>query len=212
MQGRCFVCGKMLSKAGMANHLKNHLEGERDGETELFHIGVDGLYNPEYWLHIEIPANAGLRDLDQFLRDVWLECCGHLSAFRVEGVTYYSEPSAGERGMNVQLAEIMSVGSEFYHIYDFGSSTELGLRVVSKRKGKIGREKVRVLARNNPPDVRCKCGKKARWVCTLCLEEDSNAWLCDDCSKEHKCGEEMFLPVVNSPRVGVCGYEGGEQE
>ena len=24
----------------------------------------------------------------------------------------------------------------------------------------------------------------------------------------HECGQEMLLPVVNSPRVGVCGYVG----
>ena len=25
---------------------------------------------------------------------------------------------------------------------------------------------------------------------------------------EHECGAEVLLPVVNSPRVGVCGYSG----
>jgi hypothetical protein len=31
---------------------------------------------------------------------------------------------------------------------------------------------------------------------------------CQDCLVEHECGEEMALPVVNSPRMGVCGYAG----
>lgn len=26
-----------------------------------------------------------LDDLDQFIRDIWVECCGHLSAFYIEG-------------------------------------------------------------------------------------------------------------------------------
>jgi hypothetical protein len=27
-------------------------------------------------------------------------------------------------------------------------------------------------------------------------------------SEEHECGEEALLPVVNSPRMGMCGYTG----
>jgi len=26
--------------------------------------------------------------------------------------------------------------------------------------------------------------------------------------KDHERGEKMLLPVVNSPRVGMCGYTG----
>jgi len=211
-RGKCYICGRTFSKAGMAKHLKSHLKD--DGDTKLFHITVDGLDKPEYWLHIEVPADARLKDLDRFLRDVWLECCGHLSAFEINGARYYSEhfdfdidPAA--KDMNVKLSEVLEVGVEFYHIYDFGSSTELRLKVVGERMGKV--EEVRILARNEPPEIRCGCGKEAKWVCPVCVDE-GNAWLCDECAKEHKCGEEMLLPVVNSPRCGVCRYEGGKYD
>jgi len=63
---------------------------------------VEGSYLPYYWMHLELPANATLEDLDSFLRDIWLECCGHLSAFRIEGKEYLSEPSEfDEEGMDV---------------------------------------------------------------------------------------------------------------
>lgn len=32
--------------------------------------------------------------------------------------------------------------------------------------------------------------------------------MCEDCEETHECGTEMLLPVCNSPRCGVCGYEG----
>ena len=32
--------------------------------------------------------------------------------------------------------------------------------------------------------------------------------LCDEHAETHDCGGEYFLPVVKSPRVGVCGYTG----
>ncbi|HZU69668.1 MAG TPA: hypothetical protein VFA09_20510 [Ktedonobacteraceae bacterium] len=60
-------------------------------KTKLFHIVVEGYYNPQYWMHLELPANDTFYDLDQFLRDIWLECCGHLSAFRVGNMSYSSD-------------------------------------------------------------------------------------------------------------------------
>lgn len=35
-----------------------------------------------------------------------------------------------------------------------------------------------------------------------------NGRLCDTCAESYECGEEMLLPVVNSPRVGMCAYDG----
>jgi len=215
MKGKCFICGKTLSKVGMTRHLKTHLKD--DGDTRLFHIVIDGLYRREYWLHIEIKADAKLKDLDKFLRDIWLECCGHLSAFEINGVKYYSlsedENDMNYNDMNYRLDRVLSVGMEFYYIYDFGTPTELRLKVVGERMGKA-EKMVRILARNNPPDIRCKCGEKAKWVCAKCFVENlgENCYFCEKCAKKHKCEKEMLLPVVNSPRCGVCGYEGGKYD
>src|SRR6266699_6043638 len=44
-------------------------------------------------------------------------------------------------------------------------------------------------------------------ICTQCIYKDKG-YLCDTCARSHKCGEEMLLPLVNSPRAGVCGYTG----
>jgi hypothetical protein len=30
-----------------------------------------------YWMHLEVAAGTTLTILDRFLRDTWLECCGH---------------------------------------------------------------------------------------------------------------------------------------
>ena len=42
----------------------------------------------------------------------------------------------------------------------------------------------------------------------LCERVNEEGWLCQSCADEHECGEDMLLPVVNSPRTGVCGYAG----
>jgi len=81
-------------------------------------------------------------------------------------------------------------------------------RVVAEQAGIAPRNAVRLLARNHPPPIPCeKCGAPALAVCTQCIYE-GRGWVCASHSRTHKCGEDMMLPVVNSPRVGRCGYAG----
>ena len=66
-----------------------------------------------------------------------------------------------------------------------------------------------LLARNEAPQVsyqRCSI-HPATQICTECAW-NGEGWLCEACAVAHECGDEMCLPVVNSPRVGVCGYTG----
>ncbi|WP_456369634.1 IS1096 element passenger TnpR family protein [Geoglobus sp.] len=214
-RGRCYICSRVLSKASMTRHLRSHLKN--DGETRIFHLRIDAS-QPEYWLHIEIESDAKLRDLDRFLRDVWLECCGHLSAFEIDGVSYYSDGfdfslNHGARDMDVSLGEVLSPEMRFHYTYDFGSPTDLTLRVLGVRMGKI-HSKVRIIARNEPPDLKCRCGKNAVWVCAVCRdgEDWQSCYLCDDCAGDHECGRGALLPVSNSPRCGVCGYTGNNPQ
>jgi hypothetical protein len=194
----------------------------RGGERErLFHVAVRGACAPTYWMHLEIPARATLADLDGFLRRTWLECCDHLSAFEIDRTQHLPGEASefDDESMDVTLGEVLRPGTEFTHTYDFGSSTHLALRVVSEYEGAPpGRKEapVRVLARNDPPEIRCgKCGRPAVLVCPECMCGGGEGWLCKACAKRHEdeCeGGERMLPVVNSPRVGVCGYCGPEDE
>ena len=62
---------------------------------------------------------------------------------------------------------------------------------------------------NAQPIIPCDgCNaKSAVVICTACMW-DNAGWLCEACAQTHDCDEDMFLPVVNSPRTGVCGYTG----
>lgn len=223
--GKCSFCGGSFAKSAMARHLKAckaRAKGNDSAATKgaakgsalrtVYHLQVEGIYQPMYWMHIEIPENATLKDLDDFLRETWLECCGHLSSFEIEGSTFYSERmEPGDRSMRVALGKVVAPGTKFEHIYDFGTSTELSLKVLSLREGLARDKDVRVLARNDPPDIRCQsCGRPATAVCCQCNE--GLGWFCEECVAKHKCGEDMLLPVVNSPRVGMCGYTGTPYE
>ncbi len=164
----------------------------------------------EYWMYFEVPANIYLKRIDDLLRDTWVECCGHLSAFAINGEMYQSELDEffDNPDMNHSLDKLLEKGTTFEYEYDFGSPTQLDLKVISEYQIEDAGTSIKILARNDPPLILCEnCGDPATYICTYC-EYPEEGWLCDDCAAEHKCGEEMLLPVVNSPRVGVCGYGG----
>ena len=89
--GQCMICRKTVSKGQMTRHTKKCIEQntKNDGQSiTLFHLIIEGKYLPMYWLHVEIPGTMTLADLDSFLRDIWLECCGHLSCFTIDEQCY----------------------------------------------------------------------------------------------------------------------------
>ena len=106
-----------------------------------------------YWLAIEARADAKLEALDATLRRTWLECCGHLSAFRIGDVDYFSRGyevggwsvpgltrKRVERTMTARLGDALPpVGDRIGYQYDFGSTTMLQLTVTGERRGRIGR-------------------------------------------------------------------------
>jgi hypothetical protein len=209
--GKCSYCRENFSKSEMAKHLITCEKSDSFKETKTFKILVEGRGMPQYWLIIEAKADAKLKHLDDFLRKIWLECCGHLSAFEIDKKRYnvISDSELGGRTMNFALGKVLAVGTKFYHQYDFGSTTELELKVISEQQGQITGKPIKLLARNNPPQMLCQsCGQAAAQICTECLWSDREGLLCDKCAESHTCENDMFLPVVNSPRVGVCGYTG----
>jgi hypothetical protein len=216
-KGKCNLCEGIFSKGEMTGHLKVCKEpkpdeassGKKTSMVNVFHFLVEGRYQPEYWLHLMASATTSLEKLDGFLRNIWLECCGHMSAFKVGGEDYLSRAmETGDRDMKIALDKILKPGMKFGYEYDFGSSTELLLTVIAEEKLTHQGENISLSARNEPPLIKCShCDKPAVRICVECVYEEKGL-LCGDCVKKHKCDEEMLLPVVNSPRTGVCGYTG----
>src|SRR5712692_10135077 len=94
-KGTCTFCHRELSKASMTRHLEAceqriAMPGERESrqqakKSKTFHLAVEGYRLPMYWMHLEVSVDTTLATLDRFLRYTWLECCGHLSVFRIGG-------------------------------------------------------------------------------------------------------------------------------
>jgi hypothetical protein len=212
----CNYCGEIFGKIAIKKHLENckvRIEQNHPGEEVYYCIQVRGYYKKQYCMYLDVSANTSLKDIDQFLRDRWMECCGHLSMFRIGSEIYDSDPDLypefdRNKSMEVQLKDVLFEGLEFMYEYDFGSTTKLELKVLSISTGAGRNEKLILMARNLPFEFVCiKCGKPATQVCIYCSDA-GRVFYCDNCCEYFECSEEMVLPVVNSPRMGICGYCG----
>jgi hypothetical protein len=200
--GICELCEARVGKAAMGPHLRKCLAATNGGaRSRVLLLRAQPAGAPMFWLDIAARPDAKLKDLDGLLRRVWLECCGHLSEF------YGS--SHDEVSLTRKIDEVLgSTGSRLGYVYDFGSSTELVVShsgVIEARPVKG----VRLVARNEAPSWPCDaCDQPATMVCRECADS-GGGFCCDTHALEHPCGEDLLLPVVNSPRMGVCGYTGG---
>lgn len=140
------------------------------------------------------------------------------------------EEEEDEGGMQSELGEVLEVGEKFSYVYDFGSSSTLSLRVIDEREGVVpvvedeedeedeledGEDEIAIfiMGRNEPPTLVCHvCGQPATRVPSA-SEYDALAEtaLCDTHAAQTEHPDEL-LPIVNSPRTGICGYTGNEYE
>ena len=199
--GTCALCAQPLTSATIRAHLTScaPTHDAQGDPTALIGLRITATHDARYWIYLEMRADAKLRHLDALLRALWLECCGHLSAFTIARRDAAMSKTAG--------GVLMPVGTTFEYEYDFGSTTALTGHVWMSRRGCIGRAPIRLLARNNPLALTCtSCSAAATAVCPYCPEDGI---FCETHAATHEhASDEVYLPVVNSPRMGVCGYAG----
>ena len=172
-----------------------------DGTEEtIIQLLVEPQWESDYWPYIEARSTATLKSLDQFLRDIWVELCDHLSCFLKKKARVRMRTLIGDYFTQNNL--------RLDYEYDFGSTTELKIKSVGRRQGRLGKRSIELSARNNPPVFKClKCRKQAVVLCQYCMDDDS--FFCKEHAEEHGCASpDEYLPVVNSPRMGMCGYTG----
>jgi hypothetical protein len=174
----------------MRNHILKEHVGQ--GDEECYLLKIEGAYDRRYWLYVDMAKDKALSALDRFLREIWLECCGHMS-----------EMSVGKK----QKLNILDIGDKINHEYDMGSPTETLVTVVAETRRPKQKKAVRLLARNAPIAQTCAdCGAPAELICQECRYDSENPHYCEKCAEPHACS--MLLTITNSPRNGECGYDG----
>ncbi len=214
-RGKCAFCGREMTAGGMSRHLracperKKAVEAANQGkgkEQTFYHLLARDKWNRDFWLHLEMRGNAPLDDLDYYLRAIWLECCGHLSMFSIGGWR------GQEIDMGTPVNQVFRPGLVLTHIYDFGTSSETLIEVIETRRGKpLTSHPILLMARNNMPQETCtECDRPATHLCIECIYEwNQPGWLCDEHAEDHPhYTYGSPIPLINSPRLGMCGYEG----
>jgi hypothetical protein len=179
------MCGETAAKVAMKNHLIN---AHNTGAEPCRLILAEGAYVKNYWLLFSIATDTSMATIDKFLRQIWCECCDHLSQF--------------DSNQSTKIA-LLATKQKISYKYDMGSTTEIVLTVLDALSRPPQKEKICLLARNMPHAKTCNtCGAPATFI---------NAWedafACAACAKKAK-NAGVMLSFVNSPRAGVCGYEG----
>lgn len=214
-KGECASCGQEVTSSKVVKHLSvcskrlgiiKMSDSKKIPSETLYHLRTQDACNDQFWLDLEIRGSSTLKDLDGYLRAIWLECCGHVSQFSL------GDRQASELSKKRRADEVFRSGTKLTHIYDFGDSSETLIKVVGTRKGKsVTTCSVSLMARNQMPESKCgECKQPATRLCMECLVE-KEIWgiLCEKHAKVHP-HDDYGKPVqlVNSPRLGMCGYEG----
>lgn len=209
-KGICSYCKTEIPKNSRS--IKNHFSKckskpiSNDSEEEQMLLLIEGRYNSNYWIVIKVNQDITLKKIDTFIRDIWVECCGHLSQF-------FNGDS--KIGMSRRIDQVFVQGTKIIYEYDFGSPTELFLSLLEKVKDS-NKKNIQVIMRNKLIEEECSfCENIAIYICPYCINHDEGL-LCKSCIDTHRCveneGEEILLPMSNSPRAGVCGYDNANDD
>lgn len=80
-RGTCGFGGRELTKGGLSKHLNSCQQRQEAIESvtsktksrqNLIHLQVQDSWLSDFWLHLEMKDNATLKDLDRYLRAIWL--------------------------------------------------------------------------------------------------------------------------------------------
>ena len=218
--GGAKAAGGRGAKAAKAAGGRGAKAAKGGSDRDAFLVVVTDGVPATFWLYLRVHATATLRDIDLLIRLMWVECCGHLSAFRAGDTTYavmkteIDEPDT--KTMEESAAAVLKEHRTLGYEYDFGSTTALVVRPAGACSAAGMKRTAEVVARNSALKLDCgTCGAKgaAALICPECVWGDQSPLLCRKCSKRHEHEGEpadtsIYLPVVNSPRMGVCNYRG----
>ncbi|HEY5462591.1 MAG TPA: hypothetical protein VIJ95_04985 [Hanamia sp.] len=242
-EGECLYCKEKFSKATINGHLQKHLAGKskenKPGKSFLLKVEPNPKWGSSpFFLSLWVDGEATIGNVDNLLRGIWLECCGHMSSFtnpknkpkrgawdffetenllmkgKIEEYEKLMEETNGEIPKIRKVKEVFYKGMKIDYEYDFGSTTSLQLAISNEYPAKADK-KIVLLSRNEPLEILCDICKKepATEICNVCAGDEESVF-CKKCAKKHAktCtdfADYAAMPVVNSPRMGVCAYEGG---
>lgn len=207
----CMICNELCTDIDThINECINNLIIKKKNTNYL--LKINDATNT-YWMFVVMNGNLKLSKLDNFLKDTWLECCGHLSKFTINDKEYGCDNMSYDtdeenNNMDHKIKDILEEDVVFTYEYDFGSTTELFISVIKIFNSK--NNKILIVSQNSNPKYKCNICKKFNSV-KICLECQNT--FCNKCTsnKKHTCDpdDECIFDLINSPRMADCFYMSG---
>ena len=115
----CLICNSSYTPRGIGKHiqscLKKRFQNIPHKDVDYYLVFIHPDFTKSYFLYLLLQQNTSLNELDNFLRSIWLECCGHMSAF------FYGR--FNEISKDCSTAELYNISKSILYHYDFGSTT-----------------------------------------------------------------------------------------
>lgn len=208
----CKICNQKFTERGLKKHIikcipttiYNGIYMRLYGEKKI--KVNDETIIKKYWVYIVVPLDYTLHKLDSVIRNIWVECCNHLSEFIVSkdnkiNIYIYSNHEQEDKDINQQinLLDVIKNKELVYH-YDFDNTTKINIEILDIITNKKNNENILLINRNNEVDINCSnCNNSSNKICSIC-----NKINC--CYNSCMCDNKTLLPLLNSPRMGTCCY------
>jgi hypothetical protein len=206
----CEYCHKKFGCRIIYDHYGDCLKTiYKDKSGILFRFFSHGITGEVYFIYAIIGKKCTFTNIDNFLKEIWCECCGHLSEFRE-----FHDAPAKKIGKSTKITNY-EVGDRFMYEYDFGTTTTIFGEILEILDGEENNKKIELVKQNDQPQFSCVvCKKDAEY-----FYNGSCPFLCEECKNKFKklmkktddveSNDEDFTNITelsNSPRVGLCGY------
>jgi len=187
MLGNCYRCNKKVDINDVPSHAQKCNE-LKDNECVIGVIS-EGVSGKLYWVGMICTTNTKLSHIETFLKDIWLYCCPHRSTF-----------SYNKKATLMDVIKKTGKMERIMYEYDMGSTTSAVIQVLKHNEACVlntaKKATITLVCQNRAPLMKCvDCKKKA-------VSVGENGGKCG------VCADEEDLPLLNSPRTGVCGYDG----
>lgn len=179
-QGKCYLCESNVQDRTISRHVdkcikdKLTLKGAAS-KGKTFLLKVKDKYISGYFLYLLVDNCVTLEELDRYLRGIWLECCGHLSCFSIDGEVYDCDPKEAwepVEGMDIEVGKLLYEGLVFVHEYDYGTTTYLELKVMHVYPYFGEKKGITLVARNLPPAGQDGHDSPRDGVCGYCSSSE----------------------------------------
>src|SRR5579872_4415740 len=211
----CEYCNKKFGYRQIFKHRDICLiEKYKNSTGKLMRFFASDILGNIYMLYAIVGNGCELGHIDVFLRSIWCECCDHMSIF--------IDDKRNE--INDDDFKTFENGSRITYEYDMGSTTTVLCELVHKFTNNINMDNVnmdnidnvnnvnidnniiKLIHRNTKPVISCS-KKNCKNNATHFYDGDEKCQKCIDKIKNLDSFEDNFLQIiVNSPRIGICGY------